>query len=132
MSRVANWPDVLAAEINAAWNKRFRWDGWSCFDFCAHMVLALTGIDHKSKFPRYRTRTEASALLAQYGGAVTLITSVLGQAKHRAFAQRGDVVVADFGRGLQPAICVGLWSMAPGYRGLQRRRTDDAVAAWDI
>jgi len=130
--RVANWPDVLAAEIEAVRARPFNWDGWSCYDFCAHIVWSLTGVDHREHFPAYHSQAEAEALLAQYGGAVKLTESVLGTAKPLSYARRGDVVVADLWAGLQPAICLGANLTAPGPKGLNYGSMRRAVAAWDI
>lgn len=130
--RVANWQAVFAAEIQAAAHRKFRWGTWDCCQWGARMRRALTGIDSRELFPRYRNRREALVILAECGGMLELVRRALGEPIAAAFAQMGDLVLADFGHGLQPGICAGVWSLAPGRVGLERRLTDTAVAAWRI
>lgn len=96
------------------------------------MRAALIAKDARSLFPAYRTKAEAVAILKACGGMRALMEQVLGEAIHPAFAQPGDIVLAEFGRGLQPGVCAGVWSLAPGRRGLERRKTDTAIAAWVV
>lgn len=133
MSRVHKWQAVMAAEFDAARDRPFKWNGWSCFDFVAHVYIAITGADDpRDLFPRYRTEAEAEAVMAAEGGPAGILTRVLGEPVHPAWAQRGDIVLADFGRGPQPGVCAGLWTFSPGARGLEHRPTLQAINAWKV
>lgn len=130
--RVPNWQEVFARELIAAQGKRFRWGYWDCCQWANRMRAALTGNDARSLFPAYRTKAEALTILKDCGGMRGLIERTLGIAIHPAFAQPGDIVLADFGRDLQPGICGGVWSFSPSRIGLEKRKTDSAVAAWAV
>jgi len=103
-----------------------------CCQFCADVVLALTGTDHRPSFPAYTSREEAETILVSLGDMVGLLSSVLGESKPVAKAMRGDVVAADFGDGLAAGICLGVHCCAPGPKGLLFLPTAYAVAAWSV
>jgi hypothetical protein len=130
--RVINWQQEFAREMEAAQSKRFRWGSWDCCQWPARMVQAITGRDTRDLFPKYRTRREAEVILKDCGGMLDLVSRALGPSMHPSFATVADIVLADFGLGLQPGVCGGVWSFSPGRRGLERRKTDSAVAAWKI
>lgn len=130
--RVDNWPLILAEKVEEWRFRSFDWAASDCCQFAAEVVLALTGIDYREQFPRYESRQEAEEILTGLGGVPALVTSVLGEAKHSAFAQRGDVVACDFGDGIAVGICLGVECCAPGPKGLVFRPTLTAVSAWSI
>jgi len=130
--RVSNWPIVLAQEISEAQGRAFAWAEWDCCQFGARVVAALRGSDPRSIFPAYTSEREAIRVIAQYGGIEGLISAALGNQKPAGHAMRGDIVLCDFGRGLQPAVCIGAWCVAPGALGLEKRSMNDAVAAWTV
>jgi len=132
MSRL---PDatVRLAELIRRWQRRrFRWGAADCCQFAARAVSAMTGRDPREIFPAYRTRAQAEAIIGDCGGIEALATKALSAYEriHPSRAMTGDIVLCDFGRGLQPAVCVGAYCLAPGRRGLDKRMTHDAVAAW--
>ena len=134
-ARVPQWSMILAAELSAARRRPFAWKGWNCCDFAAQVASALRGDpDLRRRFPGfpYTSAADGIAIWEAFGGAVGLLTHVFGPAKAVALAQCGDLVVADFGHGPQPAVCAGLYSAAPGYRGLVWRPTASARAAWSV
>lgn len=130
--RVANWPIVLAEVIEEWRYLPLSYGTVDCFQFCGTMYQRLTGVDHLSQFPPYDSREGAEEILAQHGGPQGLIESVLGTSKHPAYAQRGDIVLADFGDGLAPGICVGAHCCTPGPAGLVFVPMKRAVAAWSV
>lgn len=130
--RVANWATIFHQKLEEWRDCPFDWVTWNCLLFPAAMVLALTGIDHRDAFPAFATKEEALMVLQENGGIVALISSVLGDPKPPAFAQRGDVVACDFGDGLAAGICKGVNCVAPGPRGLIERPTLSAIAAWTV
>lgn len=132
-SRVANWQGAFFELLHSVRDKPFSWDGWTCFDFAAAAYVALTGKpDPREQFGHFTTEREAQVVLGRAGGAEAILRSVLGEPIHPAMAQRGDIVLGDFGTGLQPALCVGIDSVAPGERGLTSIRTLRASMAWEI
>jgi hypothetical protein len=132
--RLPNATERLAALISSAHGKRFRWGAWDCCQFGARAVQALTGRDQREIFPKYRTRTEAETVIADCGGLDGLTRKALADCPeiHPSRARYGDLLLCDFGRGPQPAVCIGVYCLAPGRRGLEKRMTLDAVAAWKI
>jgi hypothetical protein len=133
LTRVANWPDALAAKIEEWRGVEVDWGRTDCCQFAADIVLALTGVDHRPKFPRYASQAEAEAILAAQGGVIAIATSLFGEPKPVAFAHRGDLLAADFGYGMGFAICLGLDCCMPSLRrGLEFRRTARAVHAWSV
>lgn len=130
--RVANWTIKLADAVQAAQGMTFEWGRNDCCQFAARVVAAITDRDPREIFPAYESEADAARIIAECGGLSELIARALGEPKAVSLAQRGDVVLCDFGRGLQPAICLGIWSVAPGLRGLEKRMTDTALAAWTV
>lgn len=130
--RVSRWPDILAAKVEQWRGRALEFGVTDCCQFCADVVLALTGTDHRASFPAYASREEAGTILASRGGMAGLLTSVLGEPKPIAKAMRGDVVAADFGDGLAAGICIGVHCCAPGPKGLVFLPTAYAVAAWSV
>lgn len=132
MPRVDNWPLRLAEVIEAASAKTFAWGSHDCCQFAASAVAAITSRDPRELFQLYGSEREALVVIARCGGMEQLIRQALGEPKHPAFAQRGDIVLCDFGQGPQPGVCIGVWSVAPGAQGLEKRMTDSALLAWSV
>lgn len=133
MSRLPDWQPRLFKEIDAARNRPFSWDGWTCFDFAMQVYVAITGKpDPREQYPPHRTEREAVVILGRSGGPAAILTGILGEPIPVAFAQVGDIAVADCGRGLQPLICTGLYSFAPAADGLAPLLTLSATAAWRV
>lgn len=134
MSRLPDAVPRLAALISKAQGKRFRWGLWDCCQFGGRTVHALHGRDPREIFPAYRTKAEAERIIANCGGLEGLTRTALADYPqiHPSRATFGNILLHDFGRGLQPAVCVGVYCLAPMRRGLDRRMTIDAFAAWDV
>lgn len=131
--RVANWQIALLEVFEAAQGRRFRWGQHDCCQFAARCVEAITGEDKRDMFQRYQTRAEAEAMLTHFGGMRALLTRGFGEPmQNKSLATMGDIVLIDMGMGLQPAVCMGLDSFAPGMRNLQHRKTLMALDAWTI
>lgn len=132
-NRVANWPEILNRLIDDRRLTPFWFGQTDCCQFAAEIVSALTGSDHRSAFPAYSTRAEAEAILREHGGMVGLATSVMGEPKSVAWAQRGDLVAADFGDGIAIGVCLGVHSCAPKQPfGLAVLLTQQAIAVWTV
>lgn len=130
--RVANWPQLLAAKVEEWRQRPFAYGSADCLQFPAECVLAMTGIDHRDQFPKYESEVAAGRILVKHGGLEGLLTSVLGEPKPVAFAQRGDVLAGDFGNGMTAAVCLGVTCAGTGPDGLGFRRTLEATRAWSI
>lgn len=130
--RFSDWPPRLDVVV-AAWMARpLEYGTTDCFQFVGDVVLALTGVDHRPQFGAYSTREEAKLILANHRGAAGILVRCLGKSKPVAWAQRGDIVLADFGDGDAPGVCVGLNCCTPGPVGLAFQRTSNARAAWSV
>lgn len=130
--RVADRSIILVQKIEEWRHRAFEWATADCCQFTADVAYALTGVDYRSRFPRYSSKEEAEEIIARYGGMVELISDVLGDPVPVAFARRGDVIAADFGAGIAAGVCTGVQSCTPGPRGLLFRPTLSAVAAWRV
>lgn len=131
-TRVPNWPLLLNQRIDEWRSRPFQWGSGDCCQFVAEMVSALSGVDHRASFPPYSSQSEAEAIVARHGGMESLVSVALGKPKPAAWAQRGDVVLADFDEGPTCGICLGVVCCAPGARGLIFRPTAIATAAWTV
>jgi hypothetical protein len=130
--RVTNWRDELQKVIDAAHGRRFRWGSHDCCQFAAKCVAAVSGYDARLVLPRYRNREEAEQVLAKVGGMRELVTIALGAPVHPSRAGAGDIVLVQFVNGVQPALCMGRESYAPGRRNLVPIQTLSALEAWVI
>lgn len=130
--RVANWPSILAAKIEEWRHRPFQYGSADCWQFAGDVILAITGVDYRDRFPKYESCRAALRILAERGGMLGLAESTFGQPKHVAFANEGDVVIGDFGNGLTAGICLGVNSCATGDKGLIFIPTSKVVAAWSI
>jgi hypothetical protein len=131
--RVANWQAEFFRVLDEARDKPFDWAGWTCFDFAATVYMALTGKgDPRLAFGSFASEREAVVAMGHAGGAEAILRTVLGEPIHPATAQRGDIVLVEFGNGPQPAVCSGLLSHAPGVQGLMQIKTLSAFHAWEV
>lgn len=136
MARVINWPDVLAAEIEAARVQAYVLGTHDCLRFTCRCIDAMTGVDYWPRFAGYTTRREALRTIAKIAptlaGAVDI---VLGQAMRPApFAHRGDVVLFHDAAGDHLGVCVGLKAAVLGEAGLAFVRLDHpgVVGCWRV
>lgn len=127
--RAPNWQAELLEVFESARGRRFRWGFHDCCQFVRRCAIAVRGEPPRT-FPRYRTKSEALALLATHGGMQGLLTHAFGEPVHVSKAGMGDVVLVDMGMGPQPAVCMGLNCFAPGMKNLHHRPTSSAAAAW--
>lgn len=96
IGRRPDWPERMLAEIEAAATRPFSWGGHDCTLFAADVVRAMTDHDYAAAARgRYKSRRGALRLLKPYGGLEGLVDSLGLVERPLAFAQRGDVVLAD-------------------------------------
>lgn len=110
----------------------FAWGTADCCQFAGDVILALTGIDHRAAFPGYGSLREAVEELSKNGGIVSMVSSVMGEPKPVAFANRGDIVYVEEGIGPTIYVCLGRLSCGVGEKGLVFLPTFKALAAWSV
>jgi hypothetical protein len=137
MTRHPDWPQRLAAYLQAARPLPFAWVANDCCTFAAGAVLTMTGTDpmapHRHK---YKTQRGAARVLAQAGGLLAWVVQALGEPLLTcAMAQRGDVVLYAMAAPHGPhalGICVGTHIAAPGPGGMVLLPMGAAAAAWRV
>lgn len=123
----------LDAYLREAREGAFVYGERDCCQFIAGAVLAMTGVDHRDKFPNYASREEAQAILAERGGLAGLITYALGEPVHVARMNRGDVCLAQGADGaLCAAICLGSALVSYGESQLVYPPREQARVAWPV
>lgn len=130
--RDPRWPQSLAATVEGWRSRAFRWGRSDCWQFVGDAVLAMTGIDYRDRFPKYRTKREALEILAVAGDMKGLADSVWGPAIAPARAGEGDVVLLALDRGPTAGICLGPHCAAAAGRGLLFVPRTCITAAWSI
>lgn len=132
-ARHPDWSLRLAQKVEE-WRRRpFAYGTVDCLQFVGDLVLAMTGVNYRERFPRYGSGLQALRILRQSGGIEGLLTSQFGPAKPVALARRGDVLVGPFGRQPAAAICLGVHCALPGLvGGLVFPKTLAATATWNV
>jgi hypothetical protein len=132
--RHEDWPQRLAAAIEAARRRPFAWGQHDCVMFAAGVVLALTGSDPMARWRgTYDDALSALRALEREGGMEALWTRALGPAMPPLTAQRGDVVLFD-----QPdigetiGVCTGHMIAGPGRDGALFVPMRAGVMAWRV
>lgn len=132
-----DWPERLAAALEAARAQPFVWGHHDCVTFAADCALAMTDADPLAEWRgRWTSEAEAVALLADLGGLRGALTAALGAPlASPLLAQRGDVGV--FGDPLQDgrelvAVVVAGGLAVPAARGLEMRPRARCDVAWRV
>lgn len=133
--RHSQWPERLAAAIEAVRGEAFAWGESDCFSMLAECVEAVSGT---ALYPEcrgaYRDLAGAKALLAEHGFSdMAALCGSLGVEIPTAEASRGDVgVFADAGE-LSAAVCMGrLWACRSKGAGLAWVPRSFVKRAWRI
>lgn len=135
VKRFEDWPQRLAAAIEAARGRPFCWGAHDCALFAAEVVQALTGIDFAAEFRgRYASKAEAVGLLGERGGLEAVVTAVLGTPRPSPIlAQRGDVVMVVTDEGHALGICNGAHAACAGREGgLVFKPMPEWRLAWEV
>lgn len=130
--RVENWPELMAAEIEAAKQRTFRWGIHDCCAFAANVVAQITGRDFMIDFPDYQDEAQANYVMSAWGGVEGIATRCLGEPIAPLQAQRGDVVSVDTELGPALGICDGAVVWAAAVRGLVALPLAKARRAWRV
>lgn len=134
LRRREDWPERLAASIEAARCRPFRWGAHDCVLWSAEVVAAMTGTDLAADWRgSYDDALGARRLLQRLGAsdAARLAGNLLGNSVPVAQARRGDVVAIDtLDHGLALGICTGQQTAFTGPEGLLFAPTLGCVQAW--
>jgi hypothetical protein len=134
--RLPDWPERLAAFIEARREVPFEWAENDCCALAADAVLAMTGRDFLAAFRgRYATEDQAEALMGP-GGLQAFLPRVLAKfgalELSPAEAQRGDVALIGLENQLVCGVVTGPHIAAPGARGLAFVPLRRATMAWGV
>lgn len=134
--RLADWPERLAALVEARRLAPFAWGSQDCCLFAADAVQAATGAD-PAAFWRgtYASEAEAEALLGMKGleDRVAAVLAAFGARDCPAgFAQRGDVALVLAGNQPTMGVVLGETVAAPGPEGLVFLPRAAILRAWSV
>lgn len=121
LPRLPDWPERLAALVEARRGVPFAWGVMDCGIFAADGALAVTGRDFLARWRgTYATEDQAEAIT---GGAFeTFMDAALrgiGAADCPVgLLQRGDVALVRYGNTRSLAVCLGGAVAVPGLNGL--------------
>ena len=110
---------------------KFEWGTNDCCMFAVGAVKAITGVDYGAGY-RYKTEKGAAKVLAKAGGVEAIATKCLGESISPLYAQRGDVVSFESGKGLALGICVGDKIAAMRENGLMFLPMSQALKGWSV
>jgi hypothetical protein len=134
--RRPDWPERLAALIEARRHTEFAWGTHDCCLFAADTVLAMTGADPASEWRgRYDSEAEALALLGERGleGMVADAMAAFGAPECPVLAaQRGDVVLATSGNEPLVGVAFGSRIVVPGPERLVFLPLSAGSRAWAV
>ena len=121
--RLPDWPERLAALVEARRNTPFAWGSHDCGLFAADAVLACTGVDPAAALRgTYADEAGATAALGPVeglDGVVRRMEDARGTALcPPALAQRGDTALVQIGNTLAMGVVLGDLVAAPGVDGL--------------
>lgn len=137
LARSQDWPERLAAFIDARRYAPFAWGTNDCATLAADAVLELTGVDPMASLRgTYGTEDEADGVISAAGGLEALADSLAAAAGLGAclplFAQRGDVVLVEHGNILALGVVTGDAVAVPGPDGLAFLPLRAAARAWAV
>lgn len=125
-----DWPERLAAFIDARRRRVFRYGSDDCALVAADWVLEATGVDPAAQWRGYASEDEARAIIDQAGGMRGLVS--LPERATPRLAQRGDVVLAEHEGQQVFGVVVGDMYAAPGARRLEFRPMSEALVAFEV
>jgi len=130
--RLPDWQLRLAEFSQARASMPFDWGSNDCCTFTADAVKAMTGKDLRGAFPTYTGEMGALRAVAEGGGLLQLVSSILGEPVSSKMAAVGDVVLVLNAERELLGICNGTSVLAPGSAGMLALGIDTAIAAWRI
>lgn len=135
-TRPADWPERLAAFIDARRDHGFAWGLHDCTTFAADAVLELTGEDPAADVRgTYATEEEAEAIIGADGLEARVAGFLAGWGAPEcepAFAQRGDIVFVEVGNQRMFGVHLGSAVAVPGVDRLYFAPTSRVLRAWAV
>jgi hypothetical protein len=134
LTRREDWPERLAAFIEARRTRRFKWGEHDCALFAADWVLECCGVDLADCYRgTYRTAITGRRLVDAGGGLMMMVRRAGLLALPSPYeAHRGDIAqTANHGR-TALGIVDGPQVVGPGEGGLVWHPIHDAIMAWRI
>lgn len=131
MERYDDWPERLAAFIEARRKRAFSWGQQDCALFAADGIQEMTGVDLAADLRGYKSASGAAKRIKAAGGMRGLAAAL--PEKHPGLAQRGDVVLVDVDGRETFGIVVGngTWC-GPGSEGLVFRPMDEVATVFGV
>lgn len=132
--RLPDWPERLAAFVEARRHVPFAWGSNDCATLAADAVLATTGADPMAALRgRWASEEEAGAVLQSMGGLAAAARRVLGRPLDVwQQAGRGAVVCANMQGQCILGVSLGAVWCAPGAAGLLFRSCAEVRLAWSV
>lgn len=137
MTRLPDWPERLAAMVEARRNQPFAWGEQDCCMFAADCAQALTGRDPAALWRgRYATEAEAEAFLAPGGGLEGTVAAAMAlfgaEEVPPLMAGRGDWALVLVGNQMLVGVVLGGLIATTGDDGLAFVPLRRAIRAWRI
>jgi len=133
MQRMSDWPERLAAFVEARRERAFSWGESDCCLFVCDGIEAMTSTDPGGRWRGlYQTEKGARRVLRDNGGVSGLATLILGPPIPAALAGRGDVMLIDTPTGEALALNIGAAIAAQGELGIEFHPVGVAKAAWKV
>jgi hypothetical protein len=137
--RFPDWPQRLDELMVAARERAFAYGDFDCVLFAAgDAVKAITGEDPALLYRgTYHDEAGAAAIIAKAGGLEALVSAHFGVPKHPAYAQRGDLVLAQLAlpgqrEGECLGVCTGHYSAFASLKGVFLAKRAALRLAWGI
>lgn len=137
LQRVPDWPDRLAATIEAAFGRPFLLGEWDCGHFVVECCIAVTGVDVGAAWRgTYDSEIGLARLYASLGvdDVAGWADVALGAESRQpvAFARRGDWVLSPEGEPPALGVVDGVKAIFLEPTGLTTRPTLDCRVAWKV
>lgn len=136
LTRREDWPSRLAAALEEARDRPFRWGSHDCGLFAADCVLAMTDVDPAAAYRgQYDDEAGARETMQRLsgGGLRAAWTAALGPAMDNVrMAKRGDVVLVDVGGVEATGVVAGSRVACLSEAGLAMVPAHRIVAAWSV
>lgn len=135
-ARAADWPERLAAFIDARRDKPFAWGQQDCFTFAADAAVEQTGDDPAASIRgTYSTEKGAEAVVGSEGleAWVASMMAAWGAPEcEPAVAQRGDIVFVGVGNQRMCGVHLGATVAVPGADHLHFLPASRVLRAWVV
>jgi hypothetical protein len=132
LERRDDWPERLAAEMEAQAGRPFAWGAHDCTTAFSDTCLAMTGTDPMAEFRgRYDSDASSARVLKEIGGGSLYhtMTAKFGKPVPPALLRRGDAALSADGALLT---VLGEQAVGPGLDGEVRVKTLACRFGWRV